>query len=833
MFDLIKAGNEEAILKGLKGILELNTLAKKKDALTQKNNGKSLVHAAVASGNATIMQNLLDILIVLKIDFNFLDDEGNTPLHDAVVLSSFPMVKILAASDANLELTNKEDKNALQLAQEKCLLDVNEKDQNIHMIAALLRTRWEWQKESVGAGLKFNRIVGLIEESFPSIKSGVGTDKMFCIGGTGAGKSTFLNYMNGTQYVTSLGPGAKPIATSIGGTPEIARVGFGMTSQTLYPQVIKKPGLNFTYCDLAGLADSRGPAERICAASSVQMLSRLSGRVKGILLALDIPSFIAGRGASFKSTAAALSKMVNYNSALMGSVFYIITKVPNEFLEMSCYEILGEYVEPLLELLNNSDSEEDIALKFMLENMIKFRENIIIPNIADKGESRERLEARLSKLPGDESGKYNFVSHDGSQKAFNDILQRIAEGCLSRVRDLDENNMYGFPQKIKSELRHKADIEGRIRELKREIEDRKNDKNVYDPKEMDVLIAVKKKKITDNDADISSKRANILTRTGQIGAAEQDIKSYDVSTRVDLDTLRFDVPGQPQRYDLRYQSIYPVYGPESVSGAITFKGNQGDLQQDVKDCKSWEGLYLNHLYAPQGIVKIDVKFTTEMRYRHRDRISQNWQLIANLRQQNAADNIAMNRLEAENITLNEEIIACNKEKVVGEKNAEIRQNRIEAEIKAREKQLGEAKEDLELSIASENKLRKDQRDKEREIAVNKDLFDVVYRTARVLELGGIAAIGEFIKHLEMLYPEIQRDYEDWIAAKTSIDSPTEKLGAVQKTFDSKVMDNKPGTDEPKLLIFPKSQPKKNPAPKNNSIPTGSLRGAKKQVVAKK
>lgn len=827
MFDLIKAGNEEAILKGLKGILELSTLAKKKEALTQKNNGKSLVHVAVASGNTTIMQNLLDILIVLKIDFNFLDDEGNTPLHNAVVLSSFPMVKILTASDANLELTNKENKTALQLAHEKCLLDVDEKDQNIHMIAALLRTRWEWQEESVGAGLRFNRIVGLIEESFPSIKHGVGTDKMFCIGGTGAGKSTFLNYMNGTQYETSLGRGAKPIATSVGGTPEIARVGLGVASQTLYPQVIKKPELNFTYCDLAGLADNRGPAERICAASSVQMLSRLSGKIKGILLVLDIPGFNAEKGASFKSTAVALSKMVNSNPALMGSVFYIITKVPNQSLGMSSGDIIDVYVEQLLELLNNSGSEEDKPLKFMLENMTRFRENIIIPNIADKGESRERLEALLSQLPGDDSGKYNFVSHDGSQQAFNDILQRIAEGYLSRVRELDNNNMYGFPQKIKSELRHQADIEARIRELTKEIDDRKNDKNVYDPKEMDDLIAIKKKKITNNDADISSKRANILTRTAQIGAAEQDIRSCDVSTRVDLDTLKFDVPGQPQRYDLRYQSIYPVFGPEGVAGAITFNGNQGDLQQDVKDCKPLEGLYLNHLYAPQGIVKIDVKFTTEMRYKHRDSISQSRQLISNLIQQNTADNIAIKRLETENVTLTGEIVVCNTEKVVGEKNAEIRQNRIKAEIETRENQLGKAEQELQLSIASENKLRKDQRNKEREIAVNKDLFDVVYRTARVLELGGIVAIREFIEHLEMLYPEIRRDYEDWITAKTSIDSPTEKLGAVQKTFDSKVMDNKPGTDEPKLLIFPKSQPKNNP------IPTGSLSGTKKQVVAKK
>ncbi len=264
---------------------------------------------------------------------------------------------------------------------------------------------------------------------------------MLFVGGTGAGKSTLLNYLYGAKYEIK-SKAAKPYAVCVDGI-EVARTGQGMSSQTLYPLVMKKAGLNFVYCDLAGLADSSGSAERICAASSLQMLSKLPGKIKGILVVLDLPGFQANRGEPFKNTAVVLANMLNSNEAVLESVHFIITKVPLSE-KLTATDIIDVYLEPLLETIADSNDEDEKALVFMLRAMQQRMDQIHIPDITAEVD-RKNLISLFRNLSAKDSAEYNFLSYDNSQNKFIEVLNKIINDYLAKMAKKNEM----LPAKLK------------------------------------------------------------------------------------------------------------------------------------------------------------------------------------------------------------------------------------------------------------------------------------------------------------------------------------------------------------------------------------------------
>ncbi len=339
LFGLIEKGDVEGVRRVLEEKKKLPGKRLAEELVRKDGLGRTFLHAAIEIGSLPIIQELL----AAGVPVDAHDRHGKTPLHIAVERGSMEIIKKLLAKDASLTEVDGKGKTVCQIAEERGL-HVRGDDSNYQKIAALLRTRQEWQNKA--AGFKFNRVVDMISKIFPAVELAEHKEVVLLLGGTGVGKSALVNHLNGVQYAIGTDEADKPFLTPVAGKEyEIAKIGEEMDSQTLYPQVVSKSGLPFVYCDLAGLSDSRGTEICIIETNSLQILSRFADKIKGILVVLDKPGFNSEKGQSFRKTAVALAKIVKRDPTLMGSVRFVVTKFPPRVTGRA---IIDRYVSSIL-----------------------------------------------------------------------------------------------------------------------------------------------------------------------------------------------------------------------------------------------------------------------------------------------------------------------------------------------------------------------------------------------------------------------------------------------------------------------------------------------------
>lgn len=111
-------------------------------------------------------------------------------------------------------------------------------------------------------------------------------DLVLVIGGTGAGKSTIINYLSGVDFILK-----KDIVTGTrylehtGNKQPPTKVGHSSMSQTLYPQIIKNK--DFSFADVAGFDDTRDNDQVICANLSVPYAVHYAKKIRTILIVLE------------------------------------------------------------------------------------------------------------------------------------------------------------------------------------------------------------------------------------------------------------------------------------------------------------------------------------------------------------------------------------------------------------------------------------------------------------------------------------------------------------------------------------------------------------------
>ena len=120
-----------------------------------------------------------------------------------------------------------------------------------------------------------------------------GKEVLMVLGNTGAGKSTFLNYLMGARmelvYPEDLDlPGEQEVVVVAQNSPrpEIMPIGHERTSKTFMPQMATDPdNTTWVYCDCPGFADNRGPEINIANALSINRILQCSGGVNAVFLA--------------------------------------------------------------------------------------------------------------------------------------------------------------------------------------------------------------------------------------------------------------------------------------------------------------------------------------------------------------------------------------------------------------------------------------------------------------------------------------------------------------------------------------------------------------------
>lgn len=400
------------------------------------------------------------------------DAQGDTLLHAAVRAKNLELAEVLLAYDIERETKNKAQLTAGMLAQQ-----LDDKP-----IAQLLQTRQQWLGQC--GAMKFHTILTQLLNYAQSIpKKDQYPQKVLLIGRSGAGKSTWVNYAQGTRYERTRNEvGIYKLKVS-GGAAPVAKVGTSLISQTLFPQLIKQPKEAWSYCDLAGFDDNRGVETRVIAASSAQSILNQGGSIKAIFVVLDLESFLP-RGEAFRETMKALGKITNqWQSDAMTQVYFLVTQAAATVTPVG---VLRDYVNPILNgqdglnRLTRPLSDEERNLRDGLRFMLQHPERIFIPNVSDNGESVEKLFTALRAGTSRECKLYSFLNHDADQVKFYQTIARIALAYNETKNQLneilpnqikDENQIKESHEKNEAEFNEKLrSLEGRESKMKTDFQ---------------------------------------------------------------------------------------------------------------------------------------------------------------------------------------------------------------------------------------------------------------------------------------------------------------------------------------------------------------------------
>ena len=122
--------------------------------------------------------------------------------------------------------------------------------------------------------LDSERLLPLLAESITALKSSKDKDITLTVGVTGAGKSTCVNYLLGSELEEYERGDGKAVRVKEGSI-EFTKIGQTQDSQTLVPQVLSNSEF-LVLCDCPGFLENRGPEEAICASVNINLVIQLS-----------------------------------------------------------------------------------------------------------------------------------------------------------------------------------------------------------------------------------------------------------------------------------------------------------------------------------------------------------------------------------------------------------------------------------------------------------------------------------------------------------------------------------------------------------------------------
>jgi len=304
-------------------------------------------------------------------------------------------------------------KHSLDTSQQEVTVPVSEDDSDSEQSNAISSTPQELLDMKLAnpkRKLSTTQSISLIEHcaQLGEEKAAFATDKkvVMVLGNTGAGKSTFLNYLMGARmelvYPEDLDlPGEQKVVVVAQNSPrpEIMPIGHEETSKTFMPQMATDPdNTTWVYCDCPGFADNRGPEINISNALSINRILQRSGGVKAVFLA-NYRGLSVDRGNSIQAMEDMCHQMFgsadnlrrHQNAVLLG-----ITKAP-------IYNSNGK----LLSLNNvrvrlnrtNTPTAQILASRSFLFDPLDRREN---PDFWSRERCRTEI-AQLSSIPQQEA----------------------------------------------------------------------------------------------------------------------------------------------------------------------------------------------------------------------------------------------------------------------------------------------------------------------------------------------------------------------------------------------------------------------------------------------
>lgn len=288
-----------------------------------------------------------------------------------------------------------------------------------------------------------------------------GQSALYLLGATVAGKSTLLNYLNGTRY--GYEPKIRDLKV-VGGAGEVSTRVKGRDSGTLVPVAINLQSDHeptpLVCVDFAGFHDTRDKAERITAAIGPHLVNSAAGPVK-IAWVMSFSEVQGGRAALRKSfnNIVAIAPDPNGVDEFLQCLTIVATKYTGEFTtELDIVNGLKELQKDVAITKAKADAKREknpqefqrqVKAKIIIDSLIQKIELEELPihviKVRDDGHSRlQLLKTEHSRAPVDPK-HLNFSCVDANAVEFWQVmrqglneLQKIQRVIVSRNQQLVE-----------------------------------------------------------------------------------------------------------------------------------------------------------------------------------------------------------------------------------------------------------------------------------------------------------------------------------------------------------------------------------------------------------
>ena len=178
-----------------------------------------------------------------------------------------------------------------------------------------------------------------------------GKDAIVVLGNTGAGKSTFINYLAGCELEEKRVRGRRHVLVVKDQSLEVAPIGHG-ESKTFMPHIIEVAGR--VYCDCPGFSDNRGAEINI--ANAVNMKQALShAKSLRLVFLVDYRSLDVDRGNGFQDLIRTLTALLGSQATIVAhqqSILLGISRCPEDMTHEELWDdYMADHVPPNLSFL--------------------------------------------------------------------------------------------------------------------------------------------------------------------------------------------------------------------------------------------------------------------------------------------------------------------------------------------------------------------------------------------------------------------------------------------------------------------------------------------------